>query len=77
MNASINAGDLVEALAEIEHQQWLHWSKAVATEVADTTRQKWQRSWVDYAELTDDLKDADRVWAREVVTLLQQRGLIS
>jgi len=68
--------DLVEALAEIEHAQWMHWSQAVAADVTATTRHKWQRSWVDYAELTDDLKEADRVWARKVVMLLRQRKLI-
>ena len=40
------------------------------------TREKWQRSWVDYGELTEELKEADRVWARKVVTLLRQRQLI-
>lgn len=68
--------DLVEALAEIEHKQWMHWSQAVAVKVADATKAKWQRSWVDYAQLTDDLKETDRVWARRVVTLLRQRRLI-
>jgi hypothetical protein len=68
--------ELVEALAEIEHAQWLHWSQAVAVDVSATTRDKWQRSWVDYGELTDDLKEADRVWARKVLTLLRQRRLI-
>jgi hypothetical protein len=68
--------DLVEALARIEHEQWLHWSKTVALDVADAIRSKWQRSWVDYAELEDDMKEADRVWARKVVILLRQRRLI-
>ena len=68
--------DLVEALAEIEHEQWMHWSQAVAANVASTTREKWKSSWVSYSQLTDKLKDADRVWARKVVTLLRQRKLI-
>ena len=70
------AEDLVEALAKIEHEQWMHWSQAVAADVNAPTREKWQRSWVDYAELTEELKEADRVWARKVVTLLRQRKLI-
>jgi len=37
---------------------------------------KWQRSWVAYAELADEMKETDRVWARKVVKLLRQRGLI-
>jgi hypothetical protein len=68
--------ELIEALAELEHAQWLHWSRAVAADVGAATRDKWQRSWVDYAELTEDLKEADRVWARKVVALLRKRKLI-
>lgn len=71
-----NPDDLVEALARIEHDQWMHWSQAVAADVTAVPRDKWQRSWVDYAELTEDLKEADRVWARKVVALLRQRKRI-
>ena len=68
--------ELVEALVEIEHEQWMHWSQAVAGQVSDVTRDKWRRSWLAYAELTDEVKEADRVWARKVTTLLRRRGLI-
>jgi hypothetical protein len=68
--------ELVEALAEIEHAQWLHWSQAVAVDVTAATRDKWRRSWVAYDELRDDMKEVDRVWARKVLTLLRQRRLI-
>ena len=75
-NSISQLDELVEALAEIEHVQWLHWSQSVAPHVPVVTREKWQRSWVDYAELTEELKEADRVWARKVVTVLRQRRLI-
>ena len=68
--------ELIEALAEIEHEQWMHWSQAVAGDVSDATRNKWQRSWVAYAELSEEAKEADRVWARKVTTLLRRRRLI-
>ena len=70
------AAELVEELARIEHEQWRHWSQAVAAEVPSATRDKWRGSWVDYAELTEELKDADRVWARKVAALLRRRNLI-
>ena len=68
--------DLIEALAGIEHEQWMHWSQAAAANVPAETRMRWQGSWVSYDELTDELKEADRVWARKVVALLHQRKLI-
>ncbi len=68
--------DLVEALAEIEHEQWMHWSQAVTPKVPAGVSDSWRKSWVDYGELTEDLKEADRVWARKVVTLLQKRRVI-
>ena len=68
--------DLIEALARLEHDQWTYWSQAVAEVVPDSTRVRWQASWVDYASLPDEAKDADRVWARQVVALLRQRNLI-
>jgi hypothetical protein len=76
MNVSIDLEELIEALAEIEHEQWLHWSNAVAPEVADATRLKWQSFWIDYSHLTEEVKEADRVWARKVVALLRERQLI-
>jgi hypothetical protein len=69
--------DLIEALAEIEHEQWVHWSRTVAADVTEASQAKWQRSWTDYSALPDDLKEADRVWAHKVITLLRQRRLIS
>jgi len=68
--------DLVEALAEIEHEQWMHWSQAVAPKVLTGIAENWQKSWVDYTELTEELKEADRVWARKVMALLRERRLI-
>jgi len=67
---------LTEALAKIEHEQWQHWSQAVSAHVPETVRAKWQNSWVDYNKLTEEVKEADRVWARKVVTLLRERKLI-
>lgn len=75
-SSNIKSDDLIEALAEIEHEQWMHWSKTVAGDVAEVIRSKWHRSWVDYAELADNMKEADRVWARKVVALLRQRKLV-
>ena len=76
MNKPNDIEELVERLAEIEHAQWMHWSQAVAANVTAPLRSKWQRSWIDYAELPEELKEADRVWARKVVSLFRQHKLI-
>jgi hypothetical protein len=54
----------------------MHWSHSVAPKVLNGVSDNWRSSWVDYPELTEDLKEADRVWARKVVTLLRKRKLI-
>lgn len=71
-----STAELIEELARLEHEQWLHWSQAVAEDVPQAIRDKWRRSWVDYAALTEDLKEADRLWARQVVALLSRHHLI-
>ena len=68
--------ELIEALAEIEHEQWIHWSQTMAAKVPASIHAQWQNSWVPYGELSEKLKEADRVWARKVVKLLRRRQLI-
>jgi hypothetical protein len=62
--------DLVERLAELEHEQWVSWSKALAHEVPEERRRRWQACWVPYRDLPEEIKEQDRVWARRVLALL-------
>ncbi len=62
--------DLLERLAALEHEQWVLWSQAVAAEVSEERRRRWQALWVPYAELPEEVKEQDRVWARKVLDLL-------
>ena len=61
---------LLERLAELEHEQWVAWSRAVAAEVSEERRRRWRACWVPYAELPEDVKEQDRVWARKVLAAL-------
>ncbi len=72
-----NLRNLIEELADIEHQQWIHWSQSVAENIPFPLRSKWQKSWIPYPELNEELKEMDRVWARKVLALLQKHKLIS
>jgi hypothetical protein len=62
---------LLEKLAELEHEQWVFWSRGVAGEVSEERRQRWQRWWVPYAQLPEEIKEDDLVWARKVLALLE------
>jgi hypothetical protein len=62
--------ELLERLAELEHEQWMYWSQAVAAEVSEERRQRWAALWVPYRDLPEDVKEQDRVWARKVLALL-------
>ena len=55
---------LREVFAEIEHEQWIAWSKNIAeTENITPARlERWQKLWRPYSELTEAEKDQDREW---------------
>jgi hypothetical protein len=61
--------ELLERLAELEHEQWVAWSQSVAAEVSEERRKRWEPMWVSYAELPCEVKEQDRVWARKVLAL--------
>ena len=65
---------LLERLAELEHEQWSAWSRAIAAEVSEERRRRWQSWWVPYDQLPEEIKEDDRVWARKVLALLDTRG---
>ncbi len=62
--------DLLEKLAEIEHEQWVEWSKSIAPEVDEDRRVRWKNLWVPYSELSEDMKEEDRKYARKVLKIL-------
>ncbi len=76
-----NAGraSLREALAELEHEQWCSWSRALAEseKLSPERLGTWSRRWVPYSDLSDADKDLDREYADHVISLLVHRGLIT
>ena len=71
---------MVEILAAIEHNQWVHWSKNLAKtgDVAPERVERWKTLWVPYAELPDAEKEEDRYWARTVLDAIARRlGLVA
>lgn len=72
LDVSIVRGKDLERLAELEHEQWMNWSLAVADEVSSERRERWKKYWVPYDKLPEDVKEQDREWARKVVGVLRK-----
>lgn len=62
-----------EKLSELEHEQWISWSKNIAeTENITSDRlERWQILWRPYSELTEAEKDQDREWADKSLAIIQ------
>ncbi len=63
----IVSNKVLEELAEIEHDQWIEWSKSVADEVSEERRERWKKLWIPYDELSEEEKEKDREYARKVL----------
>lgn len=72
---------LLEKLSELEHEQWIHYSKSIARQIkrANTLEQliessnnKWAKNWKDYSLLPEAEKNKDREWAVKVIQLLKE-----
>lgn len=64
---------LLERLAAIEHEQWIEWSKNIAEKenISPECLLRWKKYWVPYNELSEDVKELDRVWARKILQELE------
>ena len=65
---------LLEALARLEHSQWMEWSKAIAQNecLSPARLKRWQgQLWKHYDELTESDKERDRDYARKVIDIVE------
>ena len=67
---------LREELAELEHEQWMSWSKYIVAnnEVPLELFNQWSRNWKPYSKLSEKQKDKDRIWADKVIKLLIEKN---
>ena len=63
---------ILERVAALEHEQWMAWSKNVAeTETISGDRlERWTRLWIPYEELSEEMRERDRVWARKAIKII-------
>ena len=62
---------LLEALSDLEHQQWIKWAKSIidSEPISEARKQRWLTMMVDYKDLPDNIQEYDREWARKVMAL--------
>ena len=71
-NLSEGAKNLIEDLADLEHQQWIHWTKYfLRHHHYKNFRKRWKKQIeTPYNKLSEKEKEPDRVWAKKVLWTL-------
>lgn len=71
---SLDEDKAIEALASIEHDQWVEWAKSLAKneKLSSDRVKRWKKLYVPYDELTEESKEQDRVYARKVIAALKK-----
>jgi len=64
---------LIEDLADLEHEQWIHWTKYMLDNLTAENIQRWKRQCkTPYSQLTDKEKESDKEWARKVINIVKE-----
>ncbi len=62
---------LRERLADLEHEQWTHWTRHLLDHATPENVARWRRQCeTPYSALTESEKESDREWADRVLRLL-------
>lgn len=75
---AVHAGEeLLEELAALEHDQWATWTPYMIANMNPENIQRWQRQVATpYQALSEQEKESDRVYARNVIEILKKHGLV-
>lgn len=67
--------ELIEAMAELKHKQWIEWSKTLVQNetLSPDLVARWEKLWISYEDLDEESKEQDRVYARKALNLLNVR----
>ncbi len=65
--------NLYEELAELEHEQWAHWTKYMIDNLTMENIEKWKRQIkMTYNELSEKEKESDRRWAEKSLEIFKK-----
>ena len=66
--------ELREKLANLEHEQWIHWSEAIANKLLKQNSlsliEEWKINWKPYEDLSYKIQEHDRIWADKVLKIV-------
>lgn len=76
---------LLEELSDLEHEQWMRWSKTLHDRMRDAVREgktmeqfsdemfnRWRSIWIPYKQLDWETKEFDREWSRQVLGIMRK-----
>jgi len=65
--------ELTEKLADLEHQQWAHWTKYFLSNFDKPNVERWSAQIkIPYKMLSEKEKESDRKWARKVLKIVSE-----
>lgn len=64
--------ELIEKLADLEHQQWIAWATTLMEKenLSPERVERWRGLLCPYSELSEEWKEYDREWARKVLEIV-------
>jgi hypothetical protein len=71
---TITDEEIIESLAELEHQQWIQWASTImqTEKISDGRIARWKDCFKPYSELSEEMKEHDRAWARKALAILRK-----
>ena len=67
--------ELIEELAELEHDQWMLWAKDIlkSEDITEERADRWEEdSFKPYKDLSGKQKNMDREWAEKVLKIVNK-----
>ena len=70
--------DVVDRISTVIHEEWMEWSKSISD--IESYNQlilkvnRWEELWIPYGQLSEELKEKDREYARKIIRAFEYGG---
>ncbi|MCP4356079.1 MAG: hypothetical protein GY793_10750 [Proteobacteria bacterium] len=71
-----NENQLREQIAKLIHEEWIEWAKNVDHEVSQERQKRWHSVYCNYEDLSEQMKDKDRVYVDKIINVLKKENII-